>query len=114
MSEEPENLVLKLLRDMRAEMADMRAELKGDIGALRDEFKSDMHSLRADIAADFIAFRAEQAREHKQTREQVAGLRQAVTVYHATVVGHGVLISELDERLRRVERRLDMPPAEAH
>jgi hypothetical protein len=30
----------------------------------------------------------------------IAGLREAVTNYHATVLGHGLLISELDERVR--------------
>lgn len=35
-------------------------------------------------------------------------LRQAVTGYHASVMGHGVLIPELDNRVRRIERRLDM------
>lgn len=38
----------------------------------------------------------------------VASLRQTVAGYHASVVGHGILITELDERLRRIERRLDL------
>ena len=41
----------------------------------------------------------------------IAGLREAVTHYHATVLGHGVLISELDERVRRIERHLRLEPA---
>lgn len=52
--------------------------------------KQDVAGLRAEIQGD------------------VSGLRQAVTAYHASVMGHGILISELDERPRRVERRLDM------
>jgi hypothetical protein len=40
----------------------------------------------------------------------IAGLREAVTNYHATVLGHGILISELDERLRRIERWLKTEP----
>lgn len=40
---------------------------------------------------------------------QVASLREAVTAYHATVMGHGILISELDARLRRVEHHLGLP-----
>jgi hypothetical protein len=31
-----------------------------------------------------------------------------VTNYHATVLGHGILISELDERVRRIERHLNL------
>jgi hypothetical protein len=33
--------------------------------------------------------------------------------YHSSAIGHGILISELDERLRRVEQRLDITP-DAH
>jgi hypothetical protein len=38
----------------------------------------------------------------------LASLREAVTNYHATVLGHGILISELDERVRRIERHLNL------
>ena len=40
----------------------------------------------------------------------IVGLREAVTNYHATVLGHGMLISELDERVRRIERHLKLEP----
>jgi hypothetical protein len=30
--------------------------------------------------------------------------------YHSSVLGHGILISELDARLRRVETHLGLPP----
>jgi hypothetical protein len=42
---------------------------------------------------------------------QVTGLRQTVIEYHASVLGHGILISELGQRLRRVEQHLNLPPA---
>jgi len=38
-------------------------------------------------------------------------LRDAVTHYHSSVIGHGILISELDERVRRIERHLKLEPA---
>ncbi len=41
----------------------------------------------------------------------VHSLREAVTSYHASVLGHGILISELDARVRRIEHHLDLPPA---
>src|SRR5437763_17042230 len=41
----------------------------------------------------------------------ISGLREAVTNYHASVLGHGILISELDERVRRIERHLKFEPA---
>jgi hypothetical protein len=40
----------------------------------------------------------------------ISGLRDAVTHYHATVLGHGVWISELNERMRRIERHLKLEP----
>jgi hypothetical protein len=41
----------------------------------------------------------------------LVSLREAVTNYHATVLGHGILISELDERVRRIGRHLNLEPA---
>ena len=35
---------------------------------------------------------------------EIARLRADVAAYHASVVGHGILISELDERVRRLEQ----------
>ena len=32
----------------------------------------------------------------------LAGLRETLTHYHASVLGHGILISELEERVRRI------------
>jgi len=43
------------------------------------------------------------------TRADLAELRQTVTHYHASVVGHGILISDLEARVRRVEEHLDLP-----
>ena len=37
-------------------------------------------------------------------------LRQTVVQYHSSVVGHGFLISDLEARVRRVERHLELPP----
>jgi hypothetical protein len=41
----------------------------------------------------------------------LSSLREAVTHYHSSVLGHGMLISELDERLRRIERHLNLESA---
>lgn len=41
----------------------------------------------------------------------LGSLREAVAHYHSSVLGHGVLISELDERVRRIERHLNLSPA---
>jgi hypothetical protein len=41
----------------------------------------------------------------------VADLREAVRDYHTTVIGHGVLYGELEQRIRRIERHLKLEPA---
>jgi hypothetical protein len=117
MAEQPDSLVLRLLREMRAAMATkadieaVRAEMatKADLEALRgematkSELRSEINSLRVDVASDLLVMR-------KELTEQISGLRRAVMEYHSPVIGHGMLISDLDARLRRVEQHLDLPP----
>jgi hypothetical protein len=102
MSTEPESLILQMLREMRADIA----RLEGNVANKDDirEIQSDFSSLRADVAADVISLR-------KELGGQIVGLRRAVVEYHTSVIGHGVLISELEARLRRVEQHLDLPEA---
>ncbi len=40
-----------------------------------------------------------------------SSIRSELAHYHASVMGHGILITELDERVRRIEQRLDIHPA---
>lgn len=107
MSDEPESVMLQLLRQMRAEMGDMRADI-GDIRstmATKDDLadlRSEVHSLRDDVASDMLVAR-------KETSDQIAGLRRAVMEYHTSVIGHGSIISDLEARVRRVEQHLDLP-----
>jgi hypothetical protein len=109
---EPENLVLMLLREMRADIAATRGDVtdirkqmatKVDIADVRSEVKS----LRADVASDLITM-------EKRLSDRINHLNRAVVEYHSSAVGHGVLISEFEERLRRVEQHLNLPPVEAH
>ena len=37
-------------------------------------------------------------------------LRQTLTQYHASVMGHGILFSELEHRVRQIEEHLNLPP----
>ncbi len=118
MSREPDSLILQILRQIRAEAvtkadlealrADLRAELasKSELGSLRSELKSDIRSLRADVASDLLTMR-------KELTDQIVGLRRAVVDYHTSVVGHGVLISDLEARVRRVEQHLNLPSMSA-
>ncbi len=110
MTTEPESLILELLRQMRAEMASkadleaLRADLRAELASKDElaELRSEMHSLRADVASDILSTR-------KELSEQIVGLRRAVIEYHTSVIGHGVLISELEARMRRVEQHLNLP-----
>lgn len=103
---QPDNLVLQLLRDMRADMATRSdiARLDGRIerfdSAIAD-LRSEMHSLRADVASDLLVTR-------KELSGQIVGLRRAVIEYHSAVIGHGNIIADLEARVRRVELRLGL------
>ena len=37
-------------------------------------------------------------------------VRQTLTQNHASVMGHGILFSELEHRVRRIEEHLNLPP----
>jgi hypothetical protein len=100
---EPESLVLKILREMRAEMAtkadvaSLRSELKSEIADVRSEVRS----LAADVASDLLSL-------EKRLGDQITTLRRAVMEYHSSTIGHGVLYSEIDKRVRRIELHLKL------
>ena len=102
---EPENIVLILLREIRAEIAESRSVMatKNDVAEIRSEVKS----LRADVASDLMTL-------EKRLSDRINYLNRAVMEYHSSAVGHGMLISEFEERLLRVEQHLKLPPHEAH
>ncbi|HXT09508.1 MAG TPA: hypothetical protein VN715_21540 [Roseiarcus sp.] len=88
---------------MKSEFADVRSEIAG----VRSELRSEIHSLRADVASDLLAL-------EKRLSDQIATLRRAVMEYHSSAIGHGVLISEFEDRLRRVEQHLNLSAPGAH
>ncbi len=65
------------------------------------------------LGRDMAEGRAEMldVRRSMATKADIAELRQTVTHYHSSVVGHGILISDLEARMRRVEEHLDLPLA---
>ena len=109
---EPESLVLEILRGMRKDLGDVKDGLHSVRGEMAT--KAELQSLRADVASDLLLAREEARAMQKETREQITGLRRAVIEYHSTVVGHGLIISELEERLRRVEQHLNLPSIGSH
>ena len=107
MTEEPASLILELLRQMRAELGDVRSDLARCVricDEIRLEFAPGRHRIHSarDVASDLLSTR-------KELGEQIVGLRRAVIEYHTSVIGHGVLISELEARMRRVEQHLNLP-----
>jgi hypothetical protein len=111
MADEPDSLVLQLLRQIRADMAtkaevaEFKAEMKSDVQSVR----TDLASLRADVASDLAIMQGKNEAEFKQVREQIVGLRRTVVESHSAVSGHGILIRELEARTRRIELHLNLP-----
>ncbi len=63
------------------------------------------------LGRDMVAMRGEltEMRGIMATKGDLAELRQTITHYHSSIVGHGILISDLEARIRRVEEHLDLP-----
>ena len=107
MAEQPENIVIEHLRGLRKDIGDIKQTLTLEMAT-----KSDLHSLRADVASDLAQMQSDVAQMQKDTRDQIVGLRRAVIEYHSAVVGHGLIISEPEERVRRLEQHLKLPSLE--
>ncbi len=109
---EPESMILPLLRDLRGDISEMGEKMatKGDVADIRSE----MQSLRADVASDLAGLDKRLTDQEKRLSDQIAGLRRAVMEDHSSAIGHGVLISEFEERLRRVEQHLNLPTPDPH
>ncbi|WP_173370392.1 hypothetical protein [Methylocystis sp. SC2] len=112
MSDEPDNFTLALLRKIDGKVDGLREEMatKRDVADLRSE----IHSLRADVASDMINLEERiderlKAQE-KRLSDQISGLRRSVMEYHSSQIGHGVLLTEFEERLRRLEEHVGLTP----
>ncbi|MGJ0506065.1 MAG: hypothetical protein ACR652_02810 [Methylocystis sp.] len=108
MSDEPENLTLALLRKLDRKMDALGTELRADIADAKAELRAEMRSLRADVASDMMDLDKRLSEQERRLSDQIVGLRCAVVESHSSAVGHGVLLSELEERLSRVERHVGL------
>ncbi len=90
---------------MRADMA-TKADIARREGEIAD-VKSEVRSLRADVPSDLLLL-------EKRLGDQIATLDRAVMQYHASAIGHGGLHSELEERIIRIEDRLNRFSPEGH
>jgi predicted benzoate:H+ symporter BenE len=102
-ADEPDNLVLEILRSMRGDIQKLDAK----IGAVHTGLDAKIDAVHTGLDAKIDATR-------RYLSDQIVGLRRAVIDYHTSTIGHGVLISELEARLRRVETHLGLEPAGAH
>ena len=66
--------------------------------------------LFAAIDRRFATMQSEMDRQFVEVRSDIAELRRTLTQYHASVLGHGILISELERRVHRLEDHLHLPP----
>jgi hypothetical protein len=98
---QPEDLILQMLRDMRAGIARIDEKIDTKVDTATADLRSEINSLRADVASDLHTTR-------KEISEQIVGLRRAVIDYHSSVIGHGNIIADLEARLRRVEQSLGL------
>ncbi len=108
MSDEPENFTLALLRKIDAKVDHLAGEVAGmrNVMATKTDIadvRSEINSLRADVASDMAVL-------EKRLGDQIVGLRRSVIEYHSSTIGHGVLLSEFEERLRRLEKHTGLPP----
>ena len=78
------------------------------IAALQDEVRQ-MRTAMVGLAAA-MATKADLAEVKTELKAEIAELRQTVELYHGSVVGQGIITSELDARMGRVEQHLGLPP----
>ena len=108
MSDEPENFTLALLRKIDGKVDSLREEMatKSDVADVRSE----VHSLRADVGSDIMNLEKQIKELEKRLSDQIVGLRRSVMEYHSSTIGHGVLLTEFEERLRRLEEHVGLTP----
>lgn len=126
MADEPDNLTLRILREIRENMAtkdDLTRAVAGvnaridGVDARIDGVNDRIDGLGCAVAADIHDLaggihnlNAKIDGTRADLSAQIGTLREAVTHYHSSVIGHGVIISELEARVSRIERHLHIDP----
>ncbi len=82
-----------------------------DIGAVY-QLLTEVAQRVAEHGRRFDQLAAEIARLRTEFAADIAGLRQTIADYHHSVVGHGMVLSGLEERMLRVEQHLNLEPIE--
>ena len=71
---------------------------------------------RARLQAEQLAARVDKLdakldRYQADTKREFTAVRQTVTQYHSSVMGHGFLITEIQDTIRRIADHVSLPPA---
>ncbi len=115
MSEESETLTLALLRNLDAKIEKLQLE----VAFIRDvmtttcdsvDIRKEITSFRAQFVSDLAAFEKRSFEQERSLSDQIGGRRSAATEYRFSAIDHGLLLTEFEERLRRLERHVGLPP----
>jgi hypothetical protein len=86
--------VAELRTELKSDMANLRAEVKSDMASLRSEVKSDLANLRADIQADMGKLRSDVQADVGNLRTEVKSDTSAIM----TTLAHLATKAELAEK----------------
>lgn len=77
---------------IRADIADLRSELKGDITAVRSELKTDIADLRLELKGEIAGLRSE-------LKGDISDVRSDLTTSRSELATHGELLFSLQRTL---------------
>ena len=93
-------------------IVEMLKNVVASVGRIEYRLEREFSMLRQDVS-DIQRTLGRHERDMLDLRQVTSNLQQAVNTvqqdvraYHGSVAGHGMLISELDERVRRLEARV--------
>lgn len=98
---ETEAEVLRLLRRMESKLDNAFDDTNARLERLAETFASGLQSVRAQLHGT-----------EKRLAVETDELARALAEYHATVIGNGMRLRDLDRRIRRLEQILGVPSPE--
>ena len=93
--------VTAMLQQMITMQAEFSHRLSEQAHALA-QFRKEVAVKFQNVAAQFANVDA----QFRNVNAELRDMRQAVNAYHGSVLGHGILVSELESKVGRIEDRL--------